>query len=258
MCIGDIVGRSGRRAVRELLPELKQSHDIDLVIANGENAAGGVGITRKVLENLLDWGIDIVTSGNHVWDKKEVYKFIDDEQYPLLRPANYPPEVPGRGYRIFNHQGVKVGVINLLGQVFMGEFDCPFRIFDEIFDEIKREAEIIIVDFHAEATAEKVAFGWYADNRATAVVGTHTHIQTADEWVLPGGTGYISDLGMTGPINSVIGVKKDKVIDKFVTKLPTRFEVAKGEVKLCGVVLEINDISGRVDHIYRIQESLID
>lgn len=256
LCIGDIIGRPGRRAVRELLPSLQAKHGIDLVLANGENSSGGVGISRKVADELMSYGVKMITLGNHTWDNKEIFQFINDDAYPLVRPANYPPGTPGRGYRIFNHQGTRIGVINLLGRVFLGEFDCPFRTFDAIYEEIKRETDVILVDFHAEATAEKVAFGWHLDGRATAVFGTHTHIQTADERVLPGGTGYISDLGMTGPMDSVIGVKKEIVVEKFLTQLPKRFEVeTTGDIVFCGIVLDIDEISGRTRYIQRIQEN---
>ena len=256
LCIGDIVGRPGRRAVRELLPGIKEKYRIDVVLANGENSSGGVGLSRKVAEELMGYGVEIITLGNHTWDNREIFQFINDEHYPLVRPANYPPGTPGRGYRIFHLAGARIGVINFLGRVFLGEFECPFRTFDQIFEEIKDKCDIILVDFHAEATAEKVAFGWYLDGRATAVFGTHTHIQTADERVLPGGTGYITDLGMTGPLDSVIGVKKEIVIEKFLTQLPKRFEVeTEGDVVFCGIILEIDEVSGKTRHVERIYEN---
>lgn len=256
LCIGDIVGRPGRRAVRELLPGIKDKYRIDVVLANGENASGGVGLSRKVAEELLGYGIEIITLGNHTWDNREIFQFINDNHFPLIRPANYPPNTPGRGYRIFNLAGARIGVINLLGRVFLGEFDCPFRTFDQIYQEITSECDILLVDFHAEATAEKVAFGWHCDGRASAVFGTHTHIQTADDRVLPDGTGYITDLGMTGPIDSVIGVKKEIVVQKFLTQLPARFEVeTKGDITFSGIVLEIDEISGRTKYIQRIYEN---
>lgn len=254
-CIGDIVGRPGRQAIKELLPDLKKRHQLDLIIANGENASGGVGITRKVTEELVGYGIEVITLGNHSWDNREIFQFIDEERYPLIRPANYPPNTPGQGYKIFFVDQLKIGVINLLGRVFMGDFDCPFRTFDQIYEELKRVTDFILVDFHAEATAEKVAFSWYVDGRAAAVFGTHTHVQTADERILPLGTGYISDLGMTGPTDSVIGVKKDAVIEKFLTQLPKRFEVAKDDILLNGVIFEIDEISGKTKHILRVQEN---
>lgn len=254
-CIGDIVGRPGRQAIKALLPDLQKRHQLDLILANGENASGGVGLTRKVTEELLGYGIQIITLGNHTWDNREIFQFIDDEKYPLIRPANYPPKTPGKGYRIFQVNQLKIGVINLLGRVFMGDFDCPFRAFDLIYEELTGLTDFILVDFHAEATAEKVAFSWYVDGRAAAVFGTHTHVQTADERILSSGTGYISDLGMTGPTDSVIGVKKDAVIEKFLTQLPRRFEVAKDDTMLNGVIFEIDEISGKTKHIQRIQEN---
>lgn len=254
-CIGDIVGRPGRQAIKALLPDLQQRHQLDLILANGENASGGVGLTRKVTEELIGYGIQIITLGNHTWDNREIFQFIDDEKYPLIRPANYPPKTPGKGYRIFQANQLKIGVINLLGRVFMGDFDCPFRAFDLIYEKLTGLTDLILVDFHAEATAEKIAFSWYVDGRATAVFGTHTHVQTADERILPSGTGYISDLGMTGPTDSVIGVKKDAVIEKFLTQLPRRFEVAKDDIMLNGVIFEIDEISGKTKHIQRIQEN---
>ncbi|MCK4257747.1 MAG: TIGR00282 family metallophosphoesterase [Halanaerobiales bacterium] len=255
LCIGDIVGRPGRKILSELLPELKTKHQADLVIVNGENASGGVGLSRKVAEELISYGVDMITLGNHTWDNREIVQFINDDRFPIVRPANYPPDTPGKGYRVIHSNGVRIGVINLLGRVFLGNFNCPFRTFDTIFEKLQKEADIILVDIHAEATAEKVAFGWYVDGRAALVFGTHTHIQTADERILPGGTGYISDLGMTGPINSVIGTQKDLVIEKFLTQRPIRFEVAKGETHLCGIVVDIDEISGRTKYIRRICEN---
>jgi len=224
MMIGDICGRPGRLAAAHYIPILKQEYSLDLIVANGENSAGGIGITAKVLQELLSMGIDMVTTGNHVWDKKEIYDFIDHKQ--LLRPANYPPTAPGKGYCTISINNCKVGIVNLSGRVFMPAIDCPFRTADDILAEIKDLCEIIIVDFHAEATSEKVALGWYLDGRVSCVAGTHTHIQTADERILPQGTAYISDLGMVGSWNSILGVEKEAVIQKFLTGLPVRFNVA--------------------------------
>ncbi|NLI12671.1 TIGR00282 family metallophosphoesterase [Pelotomaculum propionicicum] len=252
LAIGDIVGRSGRRAVKVNLGGLRRELGLDLVIANGENAAGGKGITKEVAQELFASGIDVLTMGNHVWNKKESFEYISRETR-IVRPANYPPGVPGSGSGIYVTPGkVKVGVINLAGRVFLPAIDCPFRKADEIIARIKEKAQVVIVDFHAEATSEKVAMGWYLDGRVTAVVGTHTHVQTADERVLPGGTAYITDLGMTGPIDSVIGVKKEIIIDKFLTQIPQYFEVATGPFQFNGAVIEINEDTGEAVSIERI------
>ncbi|MBO8128437.1 MAG: TIGR00282 family metallophosphoesterase [Peptococcaceae bacterium] len=252
LMIGDIVGRPGRRAVRENLKRLTQEWDIDFVIANGENAAGGNGITQSVAEELFSIGIDVLTMGNHVWDKKEVFSFIDTD-YRIVRPANYPPGTPGAGYGIFEvKSGAKVAVCNLSGRVFMPELDCPFRKADEMLAEIKEYTQVTLLDFHAEATSEKIALGWYLAGRVSAVVGTHTHVQTADERILPGGTAYITDVGMTGPRDSVIGVKKELVINKFISMLPQRFAVATGPYQFNAIVLDINDETGQALAIERI------
>lgn len=254
LMIGDIVGRPGRRAVLELLPKLMRVHRADLIVANGENAAGGNGITREIADELLSCGIDILTMGNHVWDKKDVLEFIDLEP-KILRPANYPPGTPGRGFTVIKTpNGCSVGVINLSGRVFLSNLDCPFRAVDLILEEIKKVTPVIIVDFHAEATSEKVAFGWYLAGKVSAVCGTHTHVQTADARVLPRGTAYISDVGMTGPRDSVLGVKKEAVITKFLTQMPVRFEVATGVAQMNAVLIEINQDNGRAVSIERIQE----
>jgi metallophosphoesterase (TIGR00282 family) len=250
--LGDIVGRPGRRAVKELLPSLREEYDPHLIIANGENAAGGNGITRRTADELFLGGIDILTMGNHVWDQKEIYDFIEREDR-MVRPVNYPPDTPGRGYLItYARDDNKVGIINLSGRVYMPALDCPFRLLDEIIPLIKRETKIIIVDFHAEATSEKMALGWYADGRASVVIGTHTHIQTADERILPEGTGYITDVGMTGPRDSILGVKVKPVIQKFLTQRPVRFEVAAGPIQLNAVYIEINQEKGTAESIKRI------
>ena len=251
--LGDIVGRPGRRAVKELLPSLYEKYDPHLVIANGENAAGGSGITRKTADEIFLSGVDILTMGNHVWDQKEVYDFIDVEDR-IVRPANYPPDTPGRGYMItYSRDNKKVGVINLSGRVYMPALDCPFRVLDEILPIINKQTKVIIVDFHAEATSEKMALAWYGDGRVSVVIGTHTHIQTADERILPGGTGYITDAGMTGPHNSILGVKIEPVIEKFLTQRPVRFEVASGPIQLNAVYLEIDHEKGITTAIERIQ-----
>lgn len=250
--LGDIVGRPGRRAVKELLPSLYEEYDPHLVIANGENAAGGNGITRKTADEIFLSGVDILTMGNHVWDQKDVYDFIDHEER-IVRPANYPPDSPGRGYVItYARDNTKVGIINLSGRVYLPALDCPFRMLDEIVPIINKQTKVIIVDFHAEATSEKMALGWYAAGRVSVVIGTHTHIQTADERVLPGGTGYITDVGMTGPQNSILGVKVEPVIEKFLTQRPVRFEVATGPIQLNAIYLEIDNEKGITTTIKRV------
>jgi 2',3'-cyclic-nucleotide 2'-phosphodiesterase len=254
--IGDIVGKPGRRAVRELLPSLVGGQNVDLVIANCENAAAGFGITREVIEELYESKIDILTSGNHVWDKKEVLEFIEDYE-TLLRPANYPDGVPGRGSVVMpTAGGYHVGVLNLAGRIFMQPINCPFVAAKKEIAALKAKTNVIIVDIHAEATSEKRALGWYLDGEVSAVVGTHTHVQTADDEILPQGTAYISDVGMTGPFDSVIGIKKDTVIERFLTQLPNRFDVAKNDIRLQGVLLDIDQASGRANAIERISIKL--
>jgi metallophosphoesterase (TIGR00282 family) len=256
MMIGDICGRPGRCTAAHFIPILKQEYNLDLIIANGENSAGGVGITAKVLDELLKMDIDIITTGNHIWDKKEIFDFIDDEEC-LIRPANYPPGTPGKGYHIVSVQDRKVGIINLLGRTFMPPIDCPFRTAHEIISEIKDFCEIIIIDFHAEATSEKLALGWYLDGKVSCVAGTHTHIQTADERILPQGTAFISDLGMVGPWNSILGVDKEPVIRKFLTGLPAKFNVAAGDDTIfCDIIIQLDAHSSKVNNIIRIQKHL--
>ncbi|MGC2433085.1 MAG: TIGR00282 family metallophosphoesterase, partial [Desulfobaccales bacterium] len=224
--IGDIVGNPGRRAVEELLPRLVDQYFIDLVVANGENASGGIGITPAVADQLFSYGIDVLTSGNHIWKHKEILPYLEETDR-LLRPANYPPETPGRGYAVVETAaGEQVGVINLEGRVFMNTIDCPFRTVDRILGLLPKELKVILVDMHAEATSEKQALGWFLDGRVSAVVGTHTHVQTADGRVLPGGTGYLSDAGMTGPVDSVIGMKREIILERFWSQLPQPFKVA--------------------------------
>lgn len=235
--IGDIVGRSGRRVLADILPRLKAERGWDLCMANAENAAGGKGITEAVADELLGLGIDIFTMGNHTWDNKDIFNFIDSANY-LVRPANYPVPVPGQGYTVFTVQDWTVGVINLSGQVFMGPMQCPFAAADKILEEMQ-DCNYIIVDFHAEATAEKLAMGHYLDGRVAAVIGTHTHIQTADEQVLPRGTLYITDVGATAPAYSVLGMEVEPVLKKFTTKLPQRFSAASGPAILCAVWMDL-------------------
>jgi metallophosphoesterase (TIGR00282 family) len=255
--IGDIFGRPGRTIVKDRLPEIRKQHSIDLVIANCENAAAGFGITPPLAEELFDLGIDVMTTGNHVWDKREIIEYFQmadgNPHSParrLLRPANFSQGLPGWGVYEGQKNGVAYAVLNLQGRVFMGSSDDPFRYVDKLLEQIK--AKIVFVDFHAEASSEKVAFGWYLDGRATAVVGTHTHIPTADEIVLPKGTAYITDVGMTGPYDSVIGVKKELVIEKFLNGMPSRFEAANGDVRLCAVVVDCDNQTGGATSVQRL------
>jgi hypothetical protein len=256
--IGDIIGKPGRRAVKEVLTSLISSREIDLVIANCENAAAGFGITRDIVEELYDAHIDILTSGNHIWDKKEVLGFIEDYE-TLLRPANYPATVPGKGSVLMpTAAGDYVGVLNLAGRIFMAPIDCPFVAAKKEIARLKTKTNVIIVDIHAEATSEKKALGWYLDGEVSAVLGTHTHVQTADNEVLPGGTAYISDVGMTGPFDSVIGIKKETIIERFLTQIPNKFDVAKNDVRLQGVLMDIDAQSGRASAIERISVKVND
>jgi metallophosphoesterase (TIGR00282 family) len=255
--IGDIVGHPGRRIVKELLPGLVGEYSPELVLANGENAAGGFGITPPLVEELLDLGIAVLTSGNHIWDKKEILPYLSDHaDGRLLRPANYPGTAPGHGlYLGKTRAGLDYAVLNLQGRVFMPSIDCPFRTADALLEKIPPEVKIRIVDIHAEATSEKRAIGWYLDGRVTAVLGTHTHIPTADETVQPNGTAYITDLGMTGPYDSVIGIEKQPIIEKFLNQIPARFEVARGDVRLSAVLIEADAETGRALAIRRILRS---
>lgn len=251
LIVGDVVGRTGRRAFDCYTRELRRSRNIDLVIVNGENSAGGKGISRKALDELYRGGADIVTSGNHIWDNREIYGFIDDEPY-LVRPANYPEGAPGKGWCIYPFRNVNVAVINLAGRVFMPEMDCPFQKIEDILSEIGNQADIFILDLHAETTSEKMAMGFYLDGRVQAVVGTHTHIQTADARILPKGTAYITDLGMVGPWNSVLGVKPDIIIRRFTSCMPVRFELAEGPAVYSALLVEIDTASGRAVRVERI------
>jgi len=256
LVIGDIVGKPGRKAIKNLLPGLQKKHNITFTIANAENAAGGRGLTRDVMNEILSAGVDVLTMGNHVWDNKDIFSFIDDEPR-LIRPINYPGYCPGQGYHIYTAGfNRKITVINASGRVFLPSLDCPFRVVDEILPQLMDQSDCIIIDFHAEATSEKLALGYYFDGRVTAVLGTHTHIQTADERILPGKTAYITDLGMTGPVDSILGVEKDLVIEKFLTQRPVRFDVAKGPAQLQGVMLNIDEKSNKVNSINRITSLL--
>jgi len=252
--IGDIVGSPGREAVRTLLPVLIREHGIDFVIANAENAAGGSGITERVAQELFSSGADVLTSGDHIWKKREIFDIIQAEKR-ILRPVNFPPEAPGRGAGVYaSRAGVAVGVVNVQGRVFMEPLDCPFRGCRDAIEELLKQTNIIVVDIHAEATSEKVAMGWYLDGKASAVIGTHTHIQTADEKILPAGTAYITDAGMTGPYDSVIGRRVEDVLERFVTLVPVRFEVASSNVQLHGALVDIDTHTGRATAITRIQQ----
>lgn len=258
LVIGDIYGKPGRKIVKKMLSHMQSENDIMFTIANAENAAGGKGLTREVLRELLGAGIDVLTMGNHVWDNKEIFQFIDDE-FRLIRPINYPGDCPGQGYHIYQAGfNKKIAVLNASGRVFLPALDCPFQKINEIVNELKDSVDYIIVDFHAEATSEKVAMGRFLDGRVTAVLGTHTHIQTADERILPGGTGYITDLGMTGPYDSILGVDKDIIIQKFLTGRPARFEVATGPGQIEGVILDVDDDGSKVRSIRRFHQYLND
>jgi metallophosphoesterase (TIGR00282 family) len=255
--IGDIFGRPGRTIVKDRLSFLVKEHAIDLVLANGENSAAGFGITPALAEELFEMGVDVLTTGNHIWDKREIVDYFQSANgnphspaRRVLRPANYPPGMPGWGLYEGRKDDVPYAVLNLQGRVFMASNDDPFRVADQLLKEVK--ARIIFVDFHAEATSEKISLGWYLDGRVTVVVGTHTHVPTADERVLPGGTAYITDVGMTGPYDSVIGVKKELIVGKFLNNMPTRFEAATGDVKLCAVVVDCDERTGQAKTITRL------
>jgi metallophosphoesterase (TIGR00282 family) len=249
--IGDIMGEPGRRAIARQLPKLVGQHAIDLVIGNGENVAGGFGITPELATDLFDMGLSVITMGNHAWDKKEIVEFISHEPR-LLRPANYPEGVPGRGSIVVESPGgERLAVMQLMGRVFMPTLDCPFQVARRELVHLKAQTPAIIVDMHAEATSEKMAMGHYLDGEVAAVVGTHTHVQTADEQMLPKGTAYITDIGMTGPIHSVIGIKKEIAIEKFLTGMPRRFEVASGPAVFSAVLIELDARLGKALQIQR-------
>jgi len=248
LTIGDIIGSPGRRAVKELLPGLKKQYGIDYVIVNGENVAGGLGLTPNTAKELFGVGVDVITSGNHIWAQKEIIPHLDGKM-PILRPLNYPPGVPGRGYLVIEGRLV---VVNLIGRTFIGNFDCPFRTMDKLLSEIKTEPAVIVVDFHAEATSEKVALGRYLDGRVSAVMGTHTHIGTIDARVLQNGTAYVTDIGMTGPIDSIIGDDTEAVLSRFLSMIPHRLNVGKGRVVFNAILLTIDEDTGLATGIERI------
>ena len=247
LVIGDIVGRPGRQAIREFIPGLRQQYGLDLVIANAENAAGGFGLTVNTARELMSSGIDVLTSGNHIWAQKEIIPYLDGDM-PILRPLNYPPGVPGRGYLIIG----KTMVVNLIGRTFMSNYDCPFRAMDKLLAELEPKPPITIVDFHAEATSEKVALGRYLDGRVSAILGTHTHVGTIDTRLLPGGTAYVTDIGLTGPTDSVIGDDAEAVIQRFLTMMPHHLSVGKGKAVLNAIMVGVDEDSGRATSIERL------
>ncbi|HUV75623.1 MAG TPA: TIGR00282 family metallophosphoesterase [Dehalococcoidales bacterium] len=251
LAIGDIIGRPGRQAVREFLPGLHKQYELDMVIANAENVAGGFGLTSSTASELFDAGVNVLTSGNHIWAQKEITPYLEGDM-PILRPLNYPPDVPGRGYLITR----QTMVVNLIGRTFMGNLDCPFRAMDKLLSELDRKPPVIIVDFHAEATSEKVAMGRYLDGRVSAVLGTHTHVGTIDAQLLPGGTAYVTDIGMTGPADSIIGDDVDAVIQRFLTGMPHHLSVGKGKPVFTAILIEVDKDSGRATSIERICQQM--
>ncbi len=247
LAIGDIIGKPGRQAIKRLLPKLRQEHGLDLVVANGENAAGGIGLTTATAEELFEAGIDVITSGNHIWLHREIIPYLDSER-PVLRPLNYPPGVPGKGYLVMG----QTMVVNVIGRTFMSEIDCPFQAMNKLLAQLENKPPIIIVDFHAEATSEKAAMGRYLDGRVSAVLGTHTHVGTIDSQVLPRGTAYVTDIGMTGPMNSIIGDDTQQVLQRFLTRLPHRLSVGSGKTEFNAILVNIDSESGRAISIERI------
>ncbi|MBI4401976.1 MAG: TIGR00282 family metallophosphoesterase [Nitrospirae bacterium] len=249
--IGDIMGEPGRRAITRLLHKVVAQHAVDLVIGNGENVAGGFGITPELAHELYEMGLSVITTGNHAWDRKEILDFIRHERR-LLRPANYPDGTPGRGSVVVETPGgERLGVLQLMGRVYMPTLDCPFQVARRELARLRAETPAVIVDMHAETTSEKMAMGHFLDGEVAAVVGTHTHVQTADERILPKGTAYITDIGMTGPVDSVIGIKKELAIEKFLTQMPRRFEVASGPAVFCAVLIELDGQVGKAIRIQR-------
>ena len=252
MFVGDVVGHNGRKAFRKYTPELRAERGIDVVVVNGENSAAGKGFTRKSLDELYQGGADIVTSGNHVWDKKDVLEFIDQEPF-LIRPANYPGDAPGKGWCVYPFKAKNIGVMNLSGRAFMPPLDDPFQKVEELLREMQKECDLIFLDFHAETTSEKIAMGWQLDGRITGMVGTHTHVQTADACILPQGTAYITDLGMVGPWNSILGVKTEIILQKFTTAMPCRFDLEEsGPMVYSALIVDIDDATNRTTGVERI------
>jgi 2',3'-cyclic-nucleotide 2'-phosphodiesterase len=254
LMIGDVVAKPGRIAVLERIQDLREQHQIDIAIMNAENLAGGFSVTPSLCEQLFSSGIDVMTSGNHIFDKKEAVEYIV-KQPRLLRPANYPPNTPGNGYWVGQVKGIGVAVVNVMGRVFMPPSDDPFRIIDTVLNSLPAETKVRLVDVHAEATSEKVAMGWFLDGRVSAVVGTHTHVQTADEKILPNGTAYLTDLGMTGSYAGVIGMSKSDVISRFTTVTARRAEHSSGQVRICAAVIDVDDLTGQAKEIQRVNVS---
>ena len=253
--LGDVVGKGARQALRRRLRALRRERGVAFVVANGENAAGGKGLDPDSADELFDAGVDVITTGNHVWQHSRLLPVLEHETR-ILRPANFPEGNPGRGFTVQQAaNGVSVAVVNLIGRVFMGSFDCPFRAADRILAAVAGEADVVLVDMHAETTSEKVAMGWHLAGRVAGVVGSHTHVQTADERILPGGTAYLTDAGMCGPVDSVIGMRRDEVLHRFLTQMPVRFEVAKGPLLVQGALLDVDPENGRATAIERVQEA---
>jgi len=254
LVVGDGHGRPGRRILKERLPRLRSRYDARFVVANGENAAGGAGLNREVAQEILAAGVDVITGGNHIWQHRDAFELLDEEPR-IIRPLNYPPGVPGRGTTVITSKdGIPVAVLNLQGRVFMPEVDDPFRTVRAEVEGLRERARVIVLDFHAEATSEKIAMGWYLDGKVSALIGTHTHVQTADERILPQGTAYISDVGMTGPRDGVIGMDRARILERFLTGLPVRFEVASGPAQLNAVAVDVDEESGQARRIERILE----
>ncbi|MFD1774456.1 TIGR00282 family metallophosphoesterase [Paenibacillus rhizophilus] len=250
--IGDIVGNTGRKALRETLPSLKSKYQPHIIIVNGENAAAGRGITSAIANEFFNWGVHGITMGNHTWDNKNIFEFIDDEPR-MVRPANFPPGTPGQGYTVVKGNGKQLAIVNLQGRTFLPAIDCPFRIGEEIVEELRRQHKCILVDFHAEATSEKIAMGWFMDGRASIVVGTHTHVQSNDDTILPGGTAYLTDAGMVGSREGILGMEKDAVLYKFTTQLPSRFVVDEGKWMLHGLFAELDEDTGKAKRLEKIR-----
>jgi len=250
--IGDICGNTGRKALREMLPSLKNKYQPHIIIVNGENSAAGRGITASIANEFFNWGVHGITMGNHTWDNRDIFEFIDDEPR-IIRPANFPPGTPGRGYTVVKGNGKELAIVNLQGRTFLPVIDCPFRVGDDIMDELLASHKCILVDFHAEATSEKIAMGYYMDGRASIVVGTHTHVQSNDDVILPGGTAYLTDAGMVGSREGILGMEKDAVIYKFTTQLPARFVVDEGKWHLHGLFVDIDESTGAATRMEKIR-----